>query len=84
MEAYEPEEIGVEHLLREIKDISLNSIESNIHLKLQALNGLSGKVRNIKEYLAKVRDGKLPTNNKVMAVLQVLLFLMVGNRKSAS
>jgi hypothetical protein len=45
----------VEHLLREIKDISLNSIESNIHLKMQALKGLSGKVDEIRKYLAKVR-----------------------------
>jgi len=28
VEAFEPEEIGVEHLLREIKDISLNSLSN--------------------------------------------------------
>lgn len=72
--AYEPEEIGVEHLLREIKDISLNSIESNIHSKVQALKGLSGKIEGIRNYLAKVREGKMPVNNKVMGVLQVSLY----------
>lgn len=76
VEAYEPEEIGVEHLLREIKDISLNSIESNIHQKLQALKGLTNKVDEIREYLAKVREGKLQVNNKVMFVLQVLFQIM--------
>ena len=40
VEATEPEEIGVEHLLREIKEISLNSLSSNILLKVQALQGL--------------------------------------------
>ena len=76
VEAYEPEEIGVEHLLREIKDIALNSIESNIHSKVQALKGLSGKIESIRNYLAKVREGKMPLNNKVMGVLQEIVNLL--------
>lgn len=44
MEATEPEEIGVEHLLREIKEIPLNSLDSSIGQKVQALRGLSGKI----------------------------------------
>ena len=30
VEAFEPEEVGVEHLLREIKDISLNSLSNKV------------------------------------------------------
>jgi len=74
----------VEHLLREIKDISLNSIESNIHSKLQALRGLSGKIEEIGKYLAKVREGKMPQNNKVMSVLQVGRFDHSGNSQFAA
>jgi 26S proteasome regulatory subunit N8 len=44
VEATEPEEIGVEHLLREIKEIPLNSLESSISQKVQALRGLGGKI----------------------------------------
>ena len=45
VEATEPEEIGVEHLLREIKEIPLNSLESSIFQKVQALKGLEGKIQ---------------------------------------
>ena len=34
VEAFEPEEIGVEHLLREIKDVSLNSLTNMVLYKL--------------------------------------------------
>jgi 26S proteasome regulatory subunit N8 len=30
VQAFEPEEIGVEHLLREIKEISLNSLSNEL------------------------------------------------------
>lgn len=30
VEAFEPEEVGVEHLLREIKDISLDSLSNRV------------------------------------------------------
>jgi len=70
VEAFEPEEIGVEHLLREIKEISLNSLSSNIQQKVQTLRGLSGKIQEIVEYLKDVRQGKLPPNNKIIFILQ--------------
>ena len=73
VEAHEPEEIGVEHLLREIKEISLNSLSSNIALKLQTLQGLSGKIREIVQYLKDVKEGKLPPNNKIIFLLQEII-----------
>jgi len=68
--ATEPEEIGVEHLLREIKEIPLNSLESSIVQKVQALRGLSGKIEEIVHYLRDVKEQKLPANNKIMFLLQ--------------
>jgi 26S proteasome regulatory subunit N8 len=76
VEATEPEEIGVEHLLREIKEIPLNSLNSSILGKVQALRGLEGKISEIVEYLRDVREGRLPANNKVMFLLQEIVNLL--------
>ncbi|XP_031505890.1 uncharacterized protein LOC116268325 [Nymphaea colorata] len=76
VEATEPEEIGVEHLLREIKEIPLNSLESSIVQKVQALRGLSGKIEEIVAYLRDVKEGKLPANNKIMFLLQEIINLL--------
>ena len=76
VEAAEPEEIGVEHLLREIKEIPLNSLESSIAEKVTALRGLGGKIEEIVAYLRDVRDGKLPANNKIMFALQEIVNLL--------
>lgn len=67
VEAFEPEEVGVEHLLREIKDISLNSLSNKVkngnikiinfsyqvNQKINSLKGLSDKMKMIKTYLDK-------------------------------
>lgn len=44
VEAFEPEEIGVEHLLREIRDVSVNTLTTQVSDKIQALKGMMGKV----------------------------------------
>jgi 26S proteasome regulatory subunit N8 len=56
--------------LREIKEIPLNSLESSIYQKVQALRGLGGKIEEISLYLRDVKEGKLPANNKIMFLLQ--------------
>jgi len=68
-------------LLREIKEISLNSLSSNIQQKVQTLQGLEGKIREIVLYLKDVREGKLPPNNKIMFLLQVNFDFIQGNRQ---
>jgi hypothetical protein len=50
----------------------LNSLSSNIQLKVQALQGLEGKIKGIVKYLKDVREGKLPPNNKIVFLLQVI------------
>lgn len=44
IEAFEAEEVGVEHLLREIKDMKLNSLGNNLNDRLKALQGMASKV----------------------------------------
>jgi hypothetical protein len=50
-------------------------LDSSIQLKVIALQGLSGKIQEIADYLKDVRDGKLPSNNKIIFLLQVFLVL---------
>lgn len=51
----------------------MNSLSSNIQQQVQTLQGLEGKIREIVLYLKDVREGKLPPNNKIMFLLQVIL-----------
>lgn len=59
-------------------------MSSNLQLKVKALQGMSGKIREIVSYLNDVKEGKLPPNNKIMFMLQVKSFQYVGNYQLAS
>ena len=63
-------------MLREIKEIPLNSLESSIFQKIQALKGLEDKIQEIVEYLRDVKEDKLPANNKIMFLLQEIVNLL--------
>lgn len=62
----------------------MNSLSSNILLKVQALQGLDGKIRSIVKYLADVKSGKLPANNKIIFILQVHSLNIIVNNKFAA
>lgn len=49
--AYEAEEVGVEHLLREIKNLDINSLENKIKDKVASLNTLQNKIKIMEDYL---------------------------------
>ena len=73
IEAEEAEEIGVEHLLRDIKDLSVGTLSTKITDQLQSLKGLFNNLHSIKQYLDKVLDGKLPVNHQIVYNLQDML-----------
>jgi len=68
--ALEAEEVGVEHLLRDIKDTSISTLASQVHGKLLALRSLHSHVLEMHEYLQQVVDGKLPMNHQINNMLQ--------------
>lgn len=45
--AFEAEEVGVEHLVREIKDLNMNSLRSKLSSKVNSLLALNKKVEKI-------------------------------------
>lgn len=60
--AEEAEEVGVEHLLRDVKDTTVGTLSQRITAQLLGLKGLLKQVRHIHEYLDQV---SYKTNSKM-------------------
>ncbi|KAI8955220.1 26S proteasome regulatory subunit rpn-8 [Xylaria longipes] len=76
IEAEEAEEIGVEHLLRDIRDVAIGTLSTRITNQLQSLQGLHLRLREIQTYLQKVQDKQLPVNHAVLGNLQDVFNLL--------
>lgn len=76
IEAEEAEEIGVEHLLRDIRDVAVGTLSTRITAQLQSLQGLHLRLRDIGAYLQKVLDGDLPVNHAILGNLQDIFNLL--------
>lgn len=76
IEAEEAEEIGVEHLLRDIRDVAVGTLSTRITSQLQSLQGLHLRLRDIGQYLQKVLDGALPVNHAILGNLQDVFNLL--------
>lgn len=76
IEAEEAEEIGVEHLLRDIRDVAVGTLSTRITSQLQSLQGLHLRLRDIGQYLQKVLNGELPVNHAIMGHLQDVFNLL--------
>ena len=74
--AYEAEEVGVEHLLRDINDGTVSSLANQIKHKMTGLNGLKERLAEMKKYLQNVLDGRLPANNQIIYNMQTILNLL--------
>lgn len=74
--AEEAEEVGVEHLLRDIHNITVGSLSQRITNQLQGLKGLSVKLVEIRNYLEHVAHGKLPINHAIIYELQNIFNLL--------
>ncbi|KAF2861175.1 26S proteasome regulatory subunit rpn-8 [Piedraia hortae CBS 480.64] len=70
IEAEEAEEIGVEHLLRDIRDVAVGTLSTRITSQLQSLQGLHLRLQEIGRYLEKVLSGELPVNHAILGNLQ--------------
>lgn len=76
IEAEEAEEIGVEHLLRDIRDVAVGTLSTRITNQVQSLQGLHARLRDIGQYLQKVLDGTLPVNHAILGNLQDVFNLL--------
>jgi 26S proteasome regulatory subunit N8 len=76
IEAEEAEEVGVEHLLRDINDPSTSTLAKQITNKLKGLSGLASRLRAVEEYLQHVEAGRLPPNHSILYNLQDVFNLL--------
>ncbi|XP_033117304.1 26S proteasome non-ATPase regulatory subunit 7-like [Anneissia japonica] len=74
--AEEAEEVGVEHLLRDIKDTRVGTLSQRITGQLMGLKGLNSQIQGIESYLDKVTAGKLPINHTIIYQLQDIFNLL--------
>ena len=71
--AYEAEEVGVEHLLRDINDPSVSTTAGELRHKLAGLRGLRAHLGELLAYLDAVTAGRLPANREILYQVQTLL-----------
>jgi 26S proteasome regulatory subunit N8 len=74
--AEEAEEVGVEHLLRDIKDQTAGTLSQRVTDQLMGLRGLHTQLRDIQRYLREVSENKLPANHSVIYYIQEVLNLL--------
>ena len=74
--AEEAEEVGVEHLLRDIKDTTLGTLSQRVTNQLMGLKGLESQIDSIRKYLDLVGNNKLPINHPIIYLLQDIFNLL--------
>lgn len=74
--AEEAEEVGIEHLLRDIKDTTMGPLSQRIGAQLDGLSGLLRHLREIGSYLELVATNQLPINHSVIYQLQDMFNLL--------
>lgn len=76
MGAQEAEEVGVEHLLRDINDPTVSTVASLIKGKISGLSTLTEKLVECKDYLEACARGDCKVNPEIVANLQTILNLL--------
>ncbi|CAL8469453.1 g8994 [Coccomyxa elongata] len=74
--ATEAEEIGVEHLLRDVKDATVSTLAAEVSTLAAGLSGLKSRLLQIQEYLSLVIGGQLPVNHDILYQLQDVFNLL--------
>jgi 26S proteasome regulatory subunit N8 len=74
--ATEAEEIGVEHLLRGVKDVTLSTLSTDVGEMVTGLRSLRSRLGEVGQYLEAVVQGRLPVNHEVMRNLQDVFNLL--------
>jgi 26S proteasome regulatory subunit N8 len=76
IDATESEEVGVEHLLRDINDPTVSTLAGTIRHKMTALKGLKSSLEEMHSYLTRVLSGEMQPNNKIMYNIQSMFNLL--------
>lgn len=76
IDALEAEEVGVEHLLRDINDPTVSSLANLIKAKMSGLSTLTDKLVEMKDYLEAVVEGRAKLNQTVVSNMQTIMNLL--------
>ncbi|XP_049850053.1 uncharacterized protein LOC126320749 [Schistocerca gregaria] len=76
IEALEAEEVGVEHLLRDVKDTNISALATQINNKVSALKSLIVRIGEMHAYLNDVVSGKLTANHTIINQIQEIFNLV--------
>jgi len=68
--ALEAEEVGVEHLLRDVKDTSISTLATRVNGRLVSLKSLISHLQEIHQYMENACAGKVPLNHTILGQLQ--------------
>lgn len=68
--------MGVEHLLRDVKDTNISTLGEQIQAKITSLKSLIGHLQNMQKYLTNVANGRLPLNQQIISNFQDILNLL--------
>jgi len=74
--AEEAEEVGVEHLLRDIKNQTAGTLSQRITNQVKGVRGLENHLAGITSYLQRVASRELPINHSVIFLIQEMLNLL--------
>ncbi|GFE54657.1 Mov34 MPN PAD-1 family protein [Babesia ovis] len=75
MGAFEAEEVGLEHLLRDLTNVTTSTLSTKVDNKIMALKSLVVKLAEITEYLKEVMNGVYTVNPAIVYMLQDILNL---------
>jgi len=76
--ALEAEEIGVEHLLRDVKDTTVSDLATSVSARINSLKALQNRLKEIQKYLTFVINKDLPINHNILYILQDVFNLLPG------
>lgn len=68
--AFEAEEVGVEHLLRDIKNASISTLATRISDTLNSCKILISKLKEIMSYFDLILQERIPPNHHIISILQ--------------
>lgn len=74
--AFEAEEVGVEHLLRDLKNTSISSLITQISDTINSCKILVSKLKESKNYFSDIIEDRIPPNHTIISILQDIFNLL--------
>ncbi|KAH8582520.1 Mov34 MPN PAD-1 family [Cryptosporidium sp. chipmunk genotype I] len=79
--AFEAEEVGVEHLLRDLKNTSTSTFITQISDTISSCKILVSKLKESKNYLNDIIEGRIPPNHSIISILQDIFNLLPDSKE---